>query len=94
MANTPLLTMFPCCGQIAGAAGGLDNAYVIFCGVSRADRHMVLKAHFAAAPSEIELREISGLVKEYFRLSQCTIIPYNAKIQPEQELPAQPVPAE
>ena len=57
--HTPFLTVFPGCAGLAGAAGGLDKAYVTDVRVDSAEGTLTVAAWFAAMPSPVDLQRLA-----------------------------------
>ena len=57
--HTPFLTIFPGCAGLAGAAGGLDKAYVTDVRVDTAEGTLTVAAWFAAMPSPVDLQRLT-----------------------------------
>ena len=57
--HTPFLTIFPGCGDLSAAAGGLDKAYVTEVQIDPRERNMTVCAWFACMPSPVEVGALS-----------------------------------
>ena len=68
--HTPFLTIFPGCGPMAYAAGGLDKAYVTQVQIFAAEGRMAVSAHFAAMPSSVEINGLTERLREDYGLRE------------------------
>ena len=73
--HTPFLTIFPGCGDIANAAGGLREAYVTDVQVDVAEMTMTVCAHFASMPSPVDISAITERLKADYGLSGVGLVP-------------------
>ncbi|MDO4974093.1 MAG: PolC-type DNA polymerase III [Eubacteriales bacterium] len=73
--HTPFLTIFPGCGDLSAAAGGLDKAYVTEVQIDPRERNMTVCAWFACMPSPVEVGALSKCLKDEYDLNACGLVP-------------------
>ena len=73
--HTPFLTIFPGCGALAAAAGGLDKAYVTDVQVDANELTLTAAAWFASMPSPVDLQRISECIRADYGLKGVGIVP-------------------
>ncbi|MBP3538511.1 MAG: PolC-type DNA polymerase III [Oscillospiraceae bacterium] len=71
--HTPFLAIFPECAHLAGAAGGLESAYVTDVQITSAEKTMAIKAWFSSMPAPVELSRMSELINNSFGLNGVSI---------------------
>ncbi len=73
--HTPFLTIFPGCTEFAGAAGGLDRAFVTDVQVDTGEMTLTVCAWFAAMPSPVDLQHLTERLKSDYGLTGVGILP-------------------
>ncbi|MCR5576639.1 MAG: PolC-type DNA polymerase III [Oscillospiraceae bacterium] len=73
--HTPFLTIFPGCGALRAAAGGLDKAWVTDVQVDVRARTLSIAARFAAMPSPVELSALTSCIRADYSLQSVSIVP-------------------
>ena len=86
---TPFLTIFPSCGPLQTAAGGLEKAYVTDVSVDLDGNTLEIAAWFAAMPSPVDLSQLSERLRSDYGLSGVSITPD----YPREQRPAAAAPA-
>ncbi len=73
--HTPFLTIFPGCTDLIGLAGGLEKAYVTDVQVDLKERSMTVSARFAAMPSLVDVKAITGRLRSQYELDDVVLLP-------------------
>ncbi len=79
--HTPFLTIFPGCGHLAPAAGGLDKAHVTDVRVNMTELTLTAAARFAAMPSPVDLQQLADCIRQDYGLKAVHIEPDYPAVQ-------------